>query len=65
MNMIQAQQRYINRVNSCHQGHRNRVHKSAQSELSMWLKANGYQAMREQIINDAIDMANLEKNCDD
>ena len=67
MNMIQAQQRYIDRVNGCHTGHRNRVSRAAWKELAKWAEQHGVAdyEQRRAICKDAKDMAELERNADE
>lgn len=63
MTLIQAQERYIARVNSCHPGHARRVSNSAWCELRMWAEARGMDGRK--VAQDANDMAILERNSDD
>lgn len=63
MTLIQAQQRYIDRVNSCHPGHARRVARSAWAQLFKWAEAHGMAAAI--ICRDAADVAALERNSDD
>lgn len=63
MTLIQAQERYIARVNSCHPGHQRRVKRSAHSQLSQWAAKRGFDARV--ICKDADDMARLEHTCDE
>lgn len=66
MTLIQAQKRLIARVNACHPGHRRRVIRGAAGELRRYLERIGTpEDQRGAIVRDAIDMANLEANCDD
>lgn len=62
MNLIQAQDRYIARVNSCHPGHFRRVSRAAWSELYKWAEMRGMDARA--VCLDAKDMAKLEANAD-
>lgn len=63
MTLIQAQQKYIDRVNSCHPGHRNRVSRAAHSVLWKWAESKGYNPKA--VCNDAVDMADLEYKAED
>lgn len=63
MTLIQAQNKFIGRVNSCHPGHARRVARSAWSELHKWATARGMDARA--VCQDAKDMAALERNADD
>lgn len=63
MTLIQAQERYIGRVNSCHAGHRRRVERAAHRQLSQWATKRGFNAAA--ICRDADDMARLERSCDE
>ena len=61
MTLIQAQERLISRINSCHPGHRNRVIRSAAYQLRTYLASRGTSDdIARQVVRDAIDMANLE-----
>lgn len=62
MTLIQAQQRYIDRVTSCHPGHIRRASRAAWSELYKWAEARGMDARS--VCQDAKDMAMLEANAD-
>jgi hypothetical protein len=62
MTLTQAQQRYINRVNSSHPGHARRVSRSAWAQLSKWAQARGMNAQA--VCQDAKDIAKLEANAD-
>lgn len=63
MTLIQAQQRYIDRVNGCHPGHARRVANAAWSQLFKWAEARGMDARA--ICRDAAETAALERNSDD
>jgi hypothetical protein len=63
MTLIQAQQRYIDRVASCHPGHQRRVARAAWSVLYKWAESRGMNAKA--ICQDAKDMAMLEQACED
>lgn len=63
MTLVQAQQRYIDRVTTCHPGHINRVRRSARRQLHQWADSRGYQA--DVICRDAYDMTKLLLNSDD
>jgi len=60
--LIQAQQRYIDRVAACHPGHARRVARAAWSELYNWAVARGMDARA--VCQDAKDMAQLEAAAD-
>lgn len=62
MTLIQAQQRYINRVNGSHPGHARRVSRSAWSELYKWAEMRGMDARA--VCLDAKDVAALEANAE-
>lgn len=62
MTLIQAQQRYIDRVAASHHGHARRVSRAAWSELYKWAEARGMNARY--VCQDAKDMAALEANAD-
>ncbi|TYK74142.1 hypothetical protein FSY45_20090 [Comamonas sp. Z1] len=62
MTLTQAQQRYIDRVNSSHPGHARRVSRSAWAQLSKWAQARGMNAQA--VCQDAKDIAKLEANAD-
>lgn len=62
MTLIQAQERFISRVNGCHPGHLRRVRRAAWSELNSWATKHGYDGRT--ICIDADDMARLERNAD-
>jgi len=63
MTLIQAQQRYINRVNAAHPGHFNRVHRSARAQLWQWAIDRGFDTEgANAICRDAKDVAALERN---
>ncbi len=61
--LIQAQQKYIDRVNQCHSGHFQRVSRAAWSELYQWAESKGMNARL--VCQDAKDMALLERNSDE
>jgi len=63
MTLIQAQQRYIERVNACHPGHFRRVSNAAWRQLRKWADARGLDGAK--VCRDADDMATLERNSDD
>jgi hypothetical protein len=63
MTLIQAQQRYIDRVNHCHPGHARRVRNSAWRQLRKWAEVRGLAAIT--VCKDADDMAVLERNSSD
>lgn len=66
MTLIQAQQRYIDRVNSCHAGHRARVSRSAWTQLFNWALSRGFDEVESKhICLQARDVANLERNAED
>lgn len=61
--LIQAQQKYIDRVTRCHPGHQRRVSRAAWAELFKWAEARGMNAKA--VCKDAKDMAALEQACDE
>jgi hypothetical protein len=63
MTLIQAQQRYINRVLKAHPGHVRRVIRAAWKELYTWAAARGMDAAA--VCTDAHDMCKLETMCED
>lgn len=42
MTLVQAQQRYIDRLLQCHPGHLRRVRRAAASTLCRWARVRGY-----------------------
>lgn len=66
MTLIEAQDRYIKRVTSCHPGHANRVRKSAWTQLFRWAVGRGFSLeAAKAICKDAKDMAALEARADE
>jgi predicted GNAT superfamily acetyltransferase len=63
MTLIQAQQRYIDRVAAAHPGHQRRVARAAWSELYKWAEARGMDARA--ICQDAKDVAALNAGSDE
>lgn len=63
MTLIQAQQRYIDRVLRAHPSHQRRVARAARAELAAWARAHGMDA--DVVCRDAKDMAALEMMADD
>jgi hypothetical protein len=63
LTLIEAQQRYIQRVNGCHPGHLRRVTNSAWKELATWAKAHEHDPAM--VCRDADDMAKLERNSEE
>lgn len=63
MTLLQAQERFIQRVNSCHTEHVRRVRRSAWKQLAAWAVKRGYDAAV--VCKDASDMAELERNSED
>ena len=63
MTLTQAQDRYIERANSCQTGHFRRVRRAAAKELRAWATRHGYDASV--VWKDAHDMAELERNAED
>ena len=59
MTLIQAQQRYIDRVQAAHPGHQRRVGRAAWAELFKWATARGMDATA--VCKDAKDMLVLEQ----
>lgn len=62
MNLIQAQQRYIDRVMSANPGHTNRVRSAAARELKAWAIRKGFDPAL--VHKDAKDMLALEMICE-
>jgi flavorubredoxin len=60
--LIEAQQRYIDRVMHCHSGHRSRVRRSAAKELRAYANSHGYNAGN--VVADAHDMVVLFDLCE-
>lgn len=59
---IQAQDRFIERVNGCHPGHRRRVVAAARKELFKWFKQQGTDpTIIHKCVQDALDVANLHR----
>lgn len=65
LTLIQAQERYIQRVNSCHPGHKRRVARAAWEQLTNWAYTHGYSEGWKVICQDAKDMARLQRDCED
>jgi hypothetical protein len=63
MTLIQAQERYIERVTTCHAGHQRRVERSARRQLVQWAAKRGFDGRV--VWKDADDMARLERSCND
>lgn len=64
--LIQAQERYIERVKNAKAGHVNRVRRAARKQLGEYLEKTGASQMtRMQVIKDADDMLKLEENADE
>ena len=63
MTLIQAQEKFISRVNSCHPGHTKRVRRAAWAELYRWAECKGMDAKA--VCKDASDIAALELACDE
>lgn len=66
--LIQAQQRYIDRVNdpNNHPGHQRRIRRGAANRFYKWARGRGYAETDISILlNDAIDMAALERNAEE
>lgn len=63
MTLIQAQQRFIDRVTASHPGHQRRVRRAAWGQLFAWAEMRGFDAP--QVCADARDMLNLELASDD
>lgn len=63
LTLIQAQDRYIQRVMTCKNGHIRRVRRSAWRELATWAKTHGYESKI--ICKDADDMLKLEQTAED
>lgn len=61
MTLIQAQERYMERIRSAHPGHVKRVRRSAHKQLGAYLEKQGTPALqRYQVIKDAEDMLKLD-----
>lgn len=66
LTLIQAQERYIERVKNAKSGHVNRVRRAARKQLGEYLEKTGAsQITRMQVVQDADDMIKLEANADD
>ena len=66
MTLIQAQDRYIGRINACHPGHFRRVKRSAWSQLYQWAVKRGYAKQDAVVICDEADqVATLQRNSED
>lgn len=66
MTLIQAQDRYIGRINNCHPGHFRRVKRSAWSQLYRWAIKGGADAtLAGFICRDADQVATLQRNSED
>lgn len=66
MTLIQAQERYIERIRNAHPGHVNRVRRSARKQLGAYLEKQGTpQIQRLQLIRDSEEMLSLELNAED
>lgn len=67
LSLVEAQRRMIERMNGCHPGHRNRVQRAAARELRHYLASIGIvdKAGQQAIVLDAIQVANLERDCDE
>jgi predicted GNAT superfamily acetyltransferase len=63
MTLIQAQQKYIDRVNGCHPSHQRRVARAAWAELFKWAESRGMDAKT--VCNDAKDVAALEQGSEE
>lgn len=63
LTLVQAQQRYIDRVNGCQTGHLSRVRRAAYRRLDAWAKAHGFDA--KVVWRDAEDMALLERDSEE
>ena len=63
MTLIQAQTRFIERCNSCHPGHINRVRRAAWKQLATWAHEHGFDTRI--VCKDADDMAKLERAAED
>ena len=63
MTLIQAQQRYTDRVLRAHPGHQRRVRNSAAAELKAWAVKHGMNPV--EVYRDARDMLELELACEE
>ncbi len=66
LTMIQAQDRFIARINNCHPGHYNRVQRSASRQLYQWALDRGYdKGDAFVILDEARQVAQLQRNSED
>lgn len=63
LTLVQAQDRYVERVLSCQTGHVRRVRRGAWRELAEWAREHGYDAQI--VCRDADDMLKLEQGADE
>lgn len=63
MTLIQAQQRYIDRLSSAHPGHFLRVRRSAWKQLFSWAEKRGMSG--KEVCSDAYDMFRLRAVSED
>lgn len=59
LTLVQAQDRYVERVLACRTGHARRVRRSAWRELAAWARNHGYDERT--VCLDADDMLKLEQ----
>ena len=59
LTLVQAQDRYVERVLSCQTGHVRRVRRGAWHELAEWARRHGYDAQI--VCRDADDVLKLEQ----
>lgn len=63
MTLVQAQERYINRVLSCQTNHIRRVRLAAWKQLAKWAENHGYDGRV--VCKDADDVMKLERDCEE
>jgi len=61
--LVQAQQRYVDRLLHCHPGHARRVRRAARRTLWRWASVRGYDPAT--VVRDAHDMVVLITRADD
>lgn len=59
LTLVQAQDRYVERVLACQTGHARRVRRGAWRELAAWAREHGYDAQI--VCRDADDVLKLEQ----
>ena len=63
LTLVQAQDRFIERVLACHTGHVRRVRRAAWHKLAEWARKHGYDATV--VCRDADDVLKLEQAADE